>query len=91
MNLAQSVQDFVQAERSLFAAFKWLLLLAGSRAPESDVDRCVVRTFFLVSTLVFIAPWLPVAIPDFGCAWVAGASTGQPAILAHTKLGHEAC
>ena len=29
MNLAQSVQDFVQAGRSLFAAFKWLLLLPG--------------------------------------------------------------
>ena len=59
MNLAQSVQDFVQAGRSLFAAFKWLLLLTGSRAPESGVDRCVVRTFFLVSTFVFIAPCFP--------------------------------
>ena len=42
MDLAQSVQDFVQAGRSFFAAFKWLLLLTGSRAPESGVDRCVV-------------------------------------------------
>ena len=76
VNLAQSVQDFVQAGRSLFAAFKWLLLLTGSRAPEYGVDRCVVRTFLLVLTFIFIAPWLPVAIPDFGCNWVAGASTG---------------
>ena len=91
MNLAQSVQDFVQAGRSLFAAFKWLLLLAGSRAPESGVDHCVVRTFFLVLTLVFIAPWLPVAIPNFGCARVTGASTGQPAILTCAEGGHEAC
>ena len=70
MNLAQSVQDFVQARWSLFAAFKWLLLLTGSRAPESGVDRCVVRILFLVSMLVFIASWLLVALPDFGCAWV---------------------
>ena len=91
MNLAQSVQDFVQAGRSLFAAFKWLLLLTGSRAPESGVDRRVVRTFFLVSTLVFIAPWLPVAIPNFECTWDAGASTGQPAVFARAKAGHKAC
>ena len=91
MNLAQSVQDFVQARRSLFAAFKWLLSLTGSRAPESGVDRRVVRTFFIVSTLVLIASWLPVAIPDFGCAWVTGASMGQPAVLTHAKEGHETC
>ena len=91
MNLAQSIQDLVQAGWSLFAAFKSLLLLTGSRVPESGVYRCVVRTFFLVSTLVFIAPWLPIAIPDFGCAWVAGASTGQPAVLTRAKAGHKAC
>ena len=91
MNLAQSIQDFVQAGRSLFASFKWLLLLTGSRAPESGIDRRVVRTFFLVLTLVFIASWLPVDIPDFGCARVAGASTGQPAIFTRAKAGHKAC
>ena len=91
MNLAQSVQDFVQAGRSLFAAFKWLLLLTGSRAPESGVDRRVVRTVFIVSTLVLIAPWLSVAIPNFRCAWVTGASTVQPAVFAHTKAGYKAC
>ena len=83
--------DFVQAGRSLFAAFKWLLSLTGSRAPESGVDRCVVRTFFLVSTLVFIAPWLPVAISNFRCACVTGASMSQPAVFALTKAGHKAC
>ena len=76
MDLARPVQDFVQAGWSHFVAFKWLLLLTRSRAPESGIGRCFVRTFFFVSTLVFIALWLPVAIPDFGCAWVAGASTG---------------
>ena len=91
MNLAQSVQDFVQAGRSLFAAFKWLLLLTGSRAPESGVKGRVVQTFFLVSTLVFIAPWLPVSIPDFICTWVAGAFMGQLAIFTCAKAGHKAC
>ena len=41
--------------------------------------------------LVFIAPRLPVAIPDFGCAWVASAVVGQPAVLARAKAGHKAC
>ena len=91
MNLAQSIQDFVQAGRPLFAAFKWLLSLIGSRAPESGVDRRVFRTFFIVSTLVFIASRLPIAVPDFGSAWVAGAATGQPTVLARAKAGHKAC
>ena len=91
IDLAQSVQDFVQAGRSFFATFKWLLLRTGSRAPESGVDRCVVRTFFLVLTFVFIALWLPIAIPDFGCAWVAGASTSQLAVLSRAKAGRKAC
>ena len=91
MNLAQSIQDSVQAGRYLFDAFKWLLLLTGSRAPESGVDRRVVRDLFLVLAFDFITPWFPVAIPYFGCAGVAGAFTGQPAILTHAKVGHEAC
>ena len=90
MDLAQSVQDFIQDGQSLFAAFKWLLYLTGSRAPESGVDRRVFRTFFIVLTLVLIAPWLPIAISNFGCAWIPGASTGQPAVFARTKAGHKA-
>ena len=91
MDLAQSLQDFIQTGWSFFAGFKWLLLLTGSRAPESGVDRRVVRTFFLVSTLVFIAPWLPVAIPNFGCARVAGASAGPLVVLTRAEAGHKAC
>ena len=68
MDLAQSFQDFIQTGRSFFTALKWLVSLTGSRAPEFRVDRRVVWTFFLVATLVFIAPWLPVAITNFGCA-----------------------
>ena len=75
MDLEQSVQDFIQAGRSLFTAFEWLLSLTGSRAPESGVYHCVVWAVFVISMLVFIASRLPIAIPDFGCAWVAGAAT----------------
>ena len=60
-------------------------------SPESGIDHRVVRTLFLVLMLVFIASWLPVAIPNFGCAWVIGASTGQAAVLTHAKPGHKAC
>ena len=91
VNLGQSFQDFVQAEQSFVAAFKCLLLLTGSRAPESGVDRRVVRALFLVLALVFITPWLPVAIPYFGCAGVAGAFTGELAIFSRTKAGHKTC
>ena len=91
MDVAQSIQDFIQAGRSLFAALKWLLSLTGLRAPESDVDRHVVQTIIIVPTLVLSAPWLSVAISNFGCAWVTGASMGQPAVFARTKAGHEAC
>ena len=76
MNLAQSVQDSVQTGRSLFTTFKWLLLLVRSRAPYSGIDRCVVRALFFFLAFVFITPWLPIAIPYFGCAGVAGAFTG---------------
>ena len=75
MDLAQSVQDFVQAGRSLFA-FKWLLSLTGLRAPESSVYRRIIWATCFISTLVFDASWFSIAIPDFGCAWVAGATTG---------------
>ena len=72
------------------AAFEWLFPLTGSRAPESGVYRCIVWDVFIVSMLAFIASRFPVAIPDFGCAWVAGAATGQPTVLACAKAGHKA-
>ena len=90
MDLAQSVQDFVQAGWFLFTAVKWLVSLTGSRAPESGVDCYVVRTV-VIPTFVLGVPWLPVAISNLGCAWAAGAFTSQPAILACIKSGHEAC
>ena len=90
MDLAQSVQDFIQAGWSLFTAFEWLLSLTGSRAPESGIDRHVVRTI-VIPMLVLSVFWLPIAILNFGCARVTSASTGQPAVFARTKAGHKAC
>ena len=65
--------------------------LTRSRAPESGVDRRIIWAVFIVSTLVFIASRLPIAVPDFGCAWVAGTAAGQPTVLARAKAGHKAC
>ena len=76
---------------SFSAAFERLFPLTWSGAPESDVYRRVIWATFFISTLVFVASWFTIAIPDFGCVWVAGAATGQPAVLARTKAGHEAC
>ena len=90
MDLAQSVQDFVQAGWFLFTAFEWLLSLTRSRAPKSGVDRCVVRTIVIL-TFVLSVPWLPIAISDFGCTRVAGASMGQTAVFTRAKAGHKAC
>ena len=65
--------------------------IVGSRAPESGVYHRVVWVFFVVLALAFIASRFPVVIPDFGCAWVAGAATGQPTVFARAKSGHKAC
>ena len=59
-------------------------------SPESGIYRRVVWAVFVASTLAFIASWFSIAIPDFGCAWVAGAAAGQPTILARAKVGHKA-
>ena len=61
------------------------------RAFESGVDRRALRVVFFVPALVFAVSWLPVSVPDFGCTWVAGTASCQPAILSRAKAGHEAC
>ena len=56
------------AGRSISVALEKVFPLTGSRAPESGVYRRVVWDVFVVLTLVFIASWLPIAVPDFECA-----------------------
>ena len=89
VNLARTVEYAVQAGRSFVVSFKWIFPLTGSKAPESGVYRCIVWAIFIISTFVFIASWFSIAIPDFGCARITGATTGQPVVLARTKSGHE--
>ena len=90
MDLSYLVQNFVEVGQFIPSAFR-RRLLTWPRAFESGVYRRVVWAVFIVSTLAFIASWFPVAIPDFGCAWVAGAATGQPTIFTRAKAGHKAC
>ena len=68
MDLAQSVQDFVQAGWFLFTAVKWLFSFTGSRAHESGIDRCVISIVTIVLVLVSVASGLAVAISGFRSA-----------------------
>ena len=69
---------------------KWLLTLTGFGTTKSSVDRCVLGSFIIAATLVFIVAWLPIAIPGFRGARIARAiaSTSEPTIFSHTKAGH---
>ena len=74
-----------------------LLSLRGSffmtlpRAFESGVDCRALRAASLGPALVLAMSRFSVSIPRFGCTWVAGAASCQPAILSYAKAGHEAC
>ena len=66
---------------------EWLFPLTGFGAAESGVDLCVLRSFIIISTLVFIASWLAVAISNFGGARIicVVASTSKPVVFSRTK------
>ena len=70
--------------------FEWLFPLTGFGAAESGVDRRFLRSFIIISTLVFIVSWLAVVVSDFGSARVTGtvASTSELAIFSRTKAVH---
>ena len=72
MDLARPIEYSVQTRWTIFISFEWLLPLTGLRATESGVDRCVFGIFIVVSTLVFFASWIAVAISGFGGARVTG-------------------
>ena len=61
------------------------------RAFESGVDCRALRAASLGPALFLATAQFPVSISDFGCTWVAGAASCQPAILSYKKVGHEAC
>ena len=57
---------------------------------KSGVDRYVLRYFITITTLVFIASWLTVAVSDFGSARIAGAvaPTSEPVVFSRAKASH---
>ena len=46
--------------------------MTGFGTAESGVDRSVVRSFVIIATFVLTAPWLAIAVSDFGSARIAG-------------------
>ena len=77
MNPTYLVQNFVQAGQFISSAFKGWLLLTWPRASESGVYRRALRVvFFILTLIIFVASGFPVFISNFGCTWVAGATSG---------------
>ena len=91
VHLTYLVQNFIKTGQLVSVVFERQLLLTPPRDFESGVNCRALRAVFLIPALVFAASWLPVSIPDFGCTWVAGAASCQPAVLVCAKAGHEAC
>ena len=64
MNLARALQYTVQIGRYLIVALEWLLPLTEFRSAESGVDRRILGAVAIVPSLVSIAPWLAIIVPD---------------------------
>ena len=91
MNLVGPIQYLIQVGWSVSVCLEWLFLLTGFGAAESGVDRRVLRSFIIISTLVFIVSWLAVAVLNFGSAQITGdvVSTSEPAVFSRAKAGHQ--
>ena len=89
--LARTITYAVQAGRSLVVLFIRLLPLAGLGAPESGVNGGVIGVVAIASACVSTALELAGAVFRLGGACVPGRifTTSEPAILTHTKAGHE--
>ena len=72
MNLARPIEYSVQTRWTISVSFEWLLPLTGLRATESGVDRRVLGTVVIASTLVLVASWPTIAVSGLGGARVAG-------------------
>ena len=64
MNLARALQYMVQTGRPLIVSLEWLLPLTGFRSAESGIDRRILGVVDVVLSLVSIAPWLAIIVPD---------------------------
>ena len=65
--------------------------MTGFGAAESDIGRRVLRSFIIISMLVFIVSWLAVAISNFGSARITGvvASMSETVVFSRVKAGHQ--
>ena len=65
--------------------------MTGFGAAESGVDCYVVRPLITIATFVLIVSWFPIAVSNFGSAWVIGivASTSETFVFSHAKAGHQ--
>ena len=89
--LTYLVQDFVSVRKLVPVILKGQFFMILPRAFESGVDCRAHRAVILDSALFLATAWFPVSISDFGCTWVAGATSCQPAVLYCAKAGHEVC
>ena len=91
MNLAWTIEYAFQAGWAQIVLFERLLPLAGLGATESGVDCRVIGIVIVASALVFVASGPAVSIPGFGSARFTCTitATGEPAVFAHAKAGHE--
>ena len=64
MNLARALQYAVQTRRSLIVLFERFLPLTGFGSAESGIDRHVFDAVAVVPSLVSVASWLAIIVPD---------------------------
>ena len=91
VNLAWMIKYAVQAGWARIVLLDQLLPLIGLRATEFGDDHRILGVVTVVSALVSIASRLVFVAFNFRGTDVACIvfSTGQPTVLARTKVGHE--
>ena len=62
MDLAGPIQYLIEIGWSISICLGCLFPLIGLGAAESGVNCCVLRYFVIITTLVFIALWLSIAV-----------------------------
>ena len=65
MYLARAIEYAVQAGRARIVSIKWPFPLPGLGATESSIVSCVLRVIDIISTFVFTASGLAIAISGF--------------------------
>ena len=68
VDLARMIEYAVQAGRARIVSIKWSFPLPGLGATESGIDGRVLRVIIVISTLVFTASGLAIAVSGFRSA-----------------------